>query len=206
MALYKYLRSKYAEAFRDGEIRFQPLTFYQRWERDRAIGDPHEAMLLFRPTAGLPIHNLTTNQHFTLPATFVSSIVANDVFVLCVSQRLDEQLAREFEADACIEILDTRRFVLKLQHSVKAHFEAAMLINGPVSYYDTEDPAGVNWALPDTIVRSKRNGYAHQSEYRFAFASRRVMKIGSTVQRLQFGDVGPIGSPTIADPRFLSIG
>jgi hypothetical protein len=64
----------------------------------------------------------------------------------------------------------------------------------------------VNWALPDAIVRSKRSGYAHQSEYRFAFANRRLMKIGNAVQRLQFGEVGPLEPPTIADPRVLSIG
>jgi hypothetical protein len=152
ITLYKYMPSAYVDAFRDGAIRFQPLTFYQRWEADRSIGDPHEAMLLFRPKTGLSIHNLTTNQRFTLPATFVSSIVANDVFVMCVSQRLDERLARDFSADACVEIQDTRRFVLKLQHAVRAQVEAGVLINGPVAYYDSEDPAGVNWALPDTIL------------------------------------------------------
>jgi hypothetical protein len=141
-----------------------------------------------------------------MPATFVSSIIANDVFVFCVSQRLDEPLAREFGADACVEILDTRKFVLKLQRAVRSQVEAAVLINGPVNYYETEDPAGVNWALPDTIVRSKRSGYAAQSEYRFAFANRRVLKIGNTIQRLQFREVGPIEPPMLAEPRLLHVG
>jgi len=206
MPLYKYIQSEFVEHFLDGFVRFQPLTYYQRWEADRSIGDPHEAMLLFRPKAGLSIYNLTTDQRFTLPATFVSSIVANDVFVFCVSQRLDQQLARDFRAEACVEILDTRKFVLDLQRAVKGQVEAGVLINGPVAYYESEDPAGVNWALPDTIVRSKRSGYAGQSEYRFAFANRRVLKIGNTIQRLQFGEVGPIQPPMLAEPRVLDIG
>jgi hypothetical protein len=141
MTLYKYIPSAFVEAFRDGDVRFEPLTYYQRWERDRAIGDPHEAMLIFRPTTGLAIHNQTTNQRFTLPATFVSSNAANDVFVFCVSQRLDEHLARECNADACVEIHDTRRFVLKLQRAVKTQVEAGVLINGVVSYYESGVPA-----------------------------------------------------------------
>jgi hypothetical protein len=89
VALFKYLPARYVDSFLDGAVRFQPLSYYQRWERDRAIGDPNEAMLLFRPRAGLAVNNLTTGQRFLLPATFVSEVVANDVWVFCVSQRFD---------------------------------------------------------------------------------------------------------------------
>jgi hypothetical protein len=61
--------------------------------------------------------------------------------VFCVSQRLDEHLARECNADACVEIHDTRRFVLKLQRAVKTQVEAGVLINGVVSYYESGVPA-----------------------------------------------------------------
>lgn len=206
MALFKYLPSRYVDSLLDGAVRFQALSYYQGWERDRAIGDPNEAMLLFRPKVGLAVNNLTTGQRFLLPATFVSSVVANDVWVYCVSQRFDWDVAAEFEADACVEITDVRRFVLKLQRAVKAHVASSVLLNRPVRYYDTEDPADANWALPDQIIYSKRAGYSGQSEYRFAFAKQTILKVGNAVQRLQFGDVVPLDSPAIPRPTVLEVG
>lgn len=206
MALYKYLPSQFLEAFLDGNVRFQPLAYYQRHEEQGAIGDPNEAMRLFRPKTGLPIHNLTTGQRFILPATFVSEIVANDVFVLCLSERLDADLARDLGYDACIEIRDARRFVLRMQTALRGLPGSNVLLKRSVAYYDTEDPVGVNWALPDAIVMSKRAYFAGQHEYRIAFADRRVLRIGNSVQRLQFGEVRPLGHQPIAEPRTVPIG
>lgn len=206
MALFKYLPSRYVDSFLNGAVRFQPLSYYQRWERDRAVGDPNEAMLLFRPKAGLTVNNLTTGQRFQLPATFVSEVVANDVWVFCVSQSLDWALADEFEADSCVEINDVRRFILKLQRAVKEQVTSSVLLNRPVRYYETDDPADVNWAIPDQIIYSKRGGYSRQSEYRFAFANRQVLKVGNAVQRLQFGEVAPVGQVVIPDPAVLEVG
>lgn len=204
--LFKYIPARSVDSFLSGAVRFQPLSYYQQWERDRAIGDPNEAMLLFRPKAGLAINNLTTGQRFLLPATFVSEVIANDVWVFCVSERFDSQMAAQFEADACVEIHDVRRFVLKLQQAVKKQATSSVLINRPVRYYDTEDPAGVNWALPEQIIYSKRGGYSAQSEYRFAFANRQVLKVGNAVQRLQFGEVTPVAPATIPAPSVLQVG
>jgi hypothetical protein len=206
VALFKYLPTRYVDSFLGGAVRFQPLSYYQRWERDRAIGDPNEAMLLFRPKAGLAVNNLTTGQRFQLPATFVSEVIANDVWVFCVSQRFDWTLAAQFDADACVEITDVRRFVLKLQRAVKAQLASSVLLNRPVRYYETEDPADVNWALPDQIIYSKRVGYSEQSEYRFAFANRRVLKVGNAVQRLQFGDVTPVVQAVVPEASVLEVG
>ena len=206
MALFKYHPSQFLDAFLDGELRFQPLSYYQRHEMRGAIGDSHEAMRLFRPKAGLPIHNLTTGQKFVLPATFVSEVVANDVFVLCLSQHLDEALARSLGYDACVEIRDVRRFVRRLQAKLRAQPGSNVLLNRPVTYYNSEDPVGVNWALPDAIVMSKRAYFADQQEYRLAFADRRVLKIGNTIQRLQFGDIKSVEHPHVPEPRTLSIG
>jgi len=206
VAIFKYLPSQYVDPFLDGAVRFQPLSYYRRWERDRAIGDPNEAMLLFSPRAGLAVHNLTTGQRFSLPASFVSSVVANDVWVFCVSQHLDWGLASQFGADACIEIFDMRRFVLKLQRAVKTQLVSSALLNRPVRYYETEDPAGVNWAIPDQIIFSKRAGYSEQAEYRFAFANRRVLKVGNAVQRIQFGDDRPVDQSVPPEPKALVVG
>ena len=64
----------------------------------------------------------------------------------------------------------------------------------------------VVWALPDQIIYSKRDGYGGQSEYRFAFADRRVLKVGNATQRLQFGEVAPLGQAVISDPVILKVG
>ena len=206
MALFKYLSACYVDSLLSGAVRFQPLSYYQRWERDRAVGDPNEAMLLFRPEAGLALNNSTTGQRFPLPASFVSEVVANDVWVFCVSRHLDWTLATEFNADTCVEIVDVRRFILKLHRGVKTKAVSSVLINRPVRYYETADPAGVDWALPDRIIFSKRHRYAGQAEYRFAFGDRQFFKVGNAVQRLQFGEVAPLGQAVIPDPVTLEVG
>jgi hypothetical protein len=206
MALFKYTRCCFVESLLNGDVRFQPLSYYQAHENALAIGDPHEAMRLFRPTAGQQINNLTTGKQFTLPATFVSSVVANEIFVFCASESLSEELAREFDCDACVEICDVKRFTRRLQAAVRALPGSHALIRRPVSYYEDADPVGVNWALPELIVMSKRVFYAEQREYRFAFAERRVLKVYRTVQRLVIGDVTPAPVQMVAAPRVLAIG
>lgn len=86
MALFRYIPSEYVDSFLDGHIWFKPLSCHQQQENTDAVGYPHEAMRLFQPTSGLEINNLTTGERFTLLATLVSSVVANDIFVLCFSE------------------------------------------------------------------------------------------------------------------------
>lgn len=205
MRLFKYIPSRHVEAFRDGTVRFQPLSFYQRHENQIAIGDPHEAMRLFRPPQGLEINNLTTGRKFRMPAAFVSQARADAIFVFCVSQALSRDLAQEFGADACVELTDGEAFLSQLEAAVHSQVGSSVSLHRAVSYFQDADPPGVNWALPEAIVMSKRAFYSGQSEYRFAFGKRGVFDLGQTVQQLALGDVRPSQS-TIPGPRLISIG
>jgi hypothetical protein len=205
MHLYKYTASRYVESFQNGEVRFLPLSYYQQHEANLAVGDPDEAMRLFRPTAGLEVNNLTTGKAFLLPATFVSTAVAEDVFVFCLSRSLDRSLAQEFGYDSCVEITNVETFIQRIARAVAVEHNANRLLHGPVSYYREPDPPGVAWALPDAIVMSKRAFYERQAEYRFAFGRRDVLDVGRTAQQLPLGDVPRReGRPGL--PRILQIG
>ena len=206
MHLFKYIPSQYLKSFLGGAVRFQALSFFQRYENQIAIGDAFEAMRLFRPTGGLEINNLTTGQTFTLPGAFLSSALAERIFVFCASKTLSQSLAQEFRSDACVEISDFEAFLSKLQIAVAAQPGSNVLLHGAVSYYQDADPPGVNWALPDAIIMSKRDFYRRQCEYRFAFAEREVLDVGRTAQRLVTGAVQPTHSNRGAAPRELAVG
>ena len=172
MHLFRYISSQYLDRFLDGAVRFQPLSFYQRHENQLAVGDPHEAIRVFKPARGLEVNNLTSGKSFTLEAAFVSSARAEAMFVFCASQVLSPELACEFASDTCIEITDVETFSARLQIAVAAEPGSNVLLHRAVSYYDDSDPPIVDWALPDAILMSKRAFYRRQCEYRFAFTER----------------------------------
>ena len=51
-------------------------------------------------------------------AAFLNSINTDRVFVFCLSTKLDNSLSAEFDADVCVEILNTREFMERCERKV----------------------------------------------------------------------------------------
>jgi hypothetical protein len=211
LRLYKYTRSKYTASLLDGAIRFQPLSYFQQYEDNRAVGDPHEARRLFRPQGGLVINNITRGTTSVVPASFLSSAQADRIFVYCVSLGFDEDVAREFGYDSYVEILDGEGLSRRLKTAIATAAPGARMFEGAVQYYEDSDPPGINWALPEVMVLSKRAFYASQWEYRFAFGPKDALELGSTVQKLVFRQdkpaakkTGPVKVVQVGDIRDIS--
>src|ERR1700681_309352 len=103
-SLYKYFpERKYAEAFLGGQMLFRSLAYFRDSE-DPIRGDEYEGTSKYLPDGGLVVHNKTQGTTFTVPMAFESSVKADEIFVFCVSQTLSADIAKQFNAVACVEI------------------------------------------------------------------------------------------------------
>lgn len=166
-SLYKYFSEpKYAEAFLDGQMLFRSLAYF-RDNEDAGRGDEYEGTSKFRPAGGLVVNNQTQGTTFTLPMAFESSVVAHEIFVYCVSQTLSADIAKEFNAVACVEVTKIATLCGRIRAALPS---TATFRARPVEYYPPTQGGNPRWALPDHIATSKLDRWASQDEYRFIFS------------------------------------
>jgi len=165
-SLYKYFsRQQWAEAFLDGELFFNSLSYFRDYEDQNVRGDHDEGVSTYRPPNGLVGYNHTQRRPFVLPKhAFNSTANQDEIFVLCTSQVLSEELRIRFAAVACVEILNIGTLCNRIRAKLP---RGATFFNRRVLYYDPSEPPMERWALPDKIATSKIDRYAWQCEYRF---------------------------------------
>lgn len=207
--LYKYISSKYVDAFvRRGEVLFRALSYFRDYEEEQVRGDEFEGTRLHRPEHGLEITLTKTQEKIMLPHSFESAVNEDDIFVFCLSTYFSIDLAAEFNADACIEIYRPAKFISEIRAALarRASIKSKMLVHGEVKYYIKEEPPIVDWALPERIAMSKRRAYEAQHEYRIAFAVNDAFRVENTRLRLVApGDRRTLRSP-IHPERLLKLG
>lgn len=206
---YRYFSElKRAKDFINGSLRFCCLSHYHRIEDGEVRGDLNEGSIIYTPDGGLTINDQTQGKSFRIPeGAFVSGVNTEEVFILCASASMTDELRVKFEAKACVEIRKVATFCARIQAELppNATFRAHR-----VTYYSPAAEPGVKWAFPDMIAFSKVDSYAWQDEYRFAFSLSGALQDGKTTQRVNIH--GPIHGtdPTLAvtvpRPYGLSIG
>jgi hypothetical protein len=185
--LYKYLPEQYVEAFvREGAILFRSLSYFRDYEADQVRGDEFEGTRLYRPQGGLEITLTATQRKIALSHSFESSVNEDDIFVFCLSRAFSVDLAAEFQASACVEILNPGRFIAGIRAALlrRPSIKNKMLMYGEVKYYTQDEPPIVDWALPERIAMSKRSIYIPQQEYRITFAINGAFSVENTRVRL----------------------
>ena len=166
-SLYKYYSErKWAEAFLDGKILFRSLSYFRDCE-DSARGDEYEGTSTFLPDGGLIINNQTQGTTFGDPRAFESTVKAGEIFVFCASRSLSEEIAREFKAVVCVEILKISTLCARIQAALPP---TATCRGRKVEYYKQSEAGHPRWALPDDIATSKLDSFASQDEYRLVFS------------------------------------
>ena len=171
--LYKYLPSKYLDAFVGrGELLFRSLSYFRNFEELQVRGDPFEGKRLYKPSGGLEITKTSTGEKVLLPAAFEASVRDREIFVFCLSKKLSPELAQVFKTDACVEITEPALLLARLRSALQLRrwVRGARLLHGPVNYYSSEDPPLAEWAVPQRMVMRKTIEYSDQDEYRLAFA------------------------------------
>jgi len=186
----------------DGDVRFKSLSYYHQIEDGAVRGDGNEGSIYTQPDTGLLIHNQTQGYTRVIPAgAFRANARSDEIFVLCASNSMKDDLRIRFEAECCVEILR----VFNLRERIRARLPAASTFKAKaVSYYSKDDEIGIRWAFPDKITFEKTDCYSWQDEYRFAFSITDALDFGNTSQQLQIPAPGTTELPkpiTILEPR-----
>jgi hypothetical protein len=177
----------------DGDVRFRSLSCYQQIEDGAVRGDPNEGSIYTQPETGLPMHNQTQGYTRVIPAAaFRSNAKADEIFVMCASNSMKDELRVRFEAECCVEILKVFNLRARIQAKLPA---GSTFMAKAVSYYSKNDEIGIRWAFPDKITFEKVDCYFWQDEYRFAFSMTDALDFGKTSQQIQIPAPGSTGLP-----------
>ena len=187
-------------------MRFYPLSYYRQIEDGAVRGDGNEGSIYTQPDTGLVMHNQTHGYTRVIPAgAFRSNADKSDeIFILCASNSMKDDLRIRFEAECCVEILK----VFNLRARIQARLPTgSTFMAKAISYYSKNDEIGIRWAFPDKIAFEKLDSYSWQDEYRFAFSTTDALGFGKTSQQVQIpAPATELPKPTtIAEPREYNI-
>ena len=100
---------QYAQDMIQGSLRFGSLARYRDLEEQRVRGDRREGTSVYAPPKGLEITNYARNTYSVQQGwRMESDVKADEIFVFCMSKSLTEEMTREFNAVACVDLSLTR--------------------------------------------------------------------------------------------------
>jgi hypothetical protein len=181
-SLYKYLPSSHLDAFLSrGEVLFRALSYFRHYEELEVRGDRHEGVRLFSPNEGLEVRKNGSEEATRLPMAFEAKVQEREIFVFCLSTSLSPELAVEFNADVCVELVEPENFIAAVQRTLlsRPSLKSKRLVHGLVSYYEPETPPLAAWAVPEYVALAKLARYQRQAEYRLAFGRRRAFDVNN---------------------------
>ena len=147
------------------------------------------------------MHNQTQGYTRVIPAgAFRANAKSNEIFILCASNSMKDELRVRFEAECCVEVLRVATLCARIEAKLPA---GSTFMAKAISYYSKNDEIGIRWAFPDKITFEKIDCYSWQDEYRFAFSITDALAFGKTSQQLQIPAPGTTDSPkpiTIHEP------
>lgn len=203
--LYRYFdQLQWVDDFLDGKLLFRPLSYYRAYEDHQVRGDKNEGVAVFQPVGGLVVTKLTQGAPFTQPNhRFESAVKQNEIWAYCMSRVRTAELAAEFGAVACVEILDVRAFCRRVKEALPTDAE---FFAKRVEYYRVTDAASPRWALPELIVNSKQHTFFRQAEFRLVFSTTGALRFENVALRLVQGDGTAPPSPPGLDNQLISVG
>jgi hypothetical protein len=133
---------------------------------------------------------------------FESSVKAQEIFVYCVSQALSADIAKEFNAVACVEVTKIATLCARIREALPA---TAAFRARPVDYYLQTQGGNPRWALPDQIATSKLVRWTSQNEYRFLFSLTDALGFEKVETRLSDRKNRPTAKPEEHTSRLLKL-
>lgn len=167
----------------DGELGFRSLSQFKQIEDGEVRGDLREGSITFQPKGGLVGNNQTQGKAFNLleGSYFDSDVKTEEIFIMCASNSMTDELRERFEAKACVQIYRPKNLLDRIGYELP---RTATLRAERVVYYSPVNKPGPKWALPEIIAFSKIDSYAWQDEFRYVFAITDALKYGSTQQKI----------------------
>jgi hypothetical protein len=127
-----------------GEVLFRSLSYFRDFEdrtTKQVIEDRYEGTGTSMPDGGVILRARDTGKvvKFVEPFAFNKIVNTEDIFVFCVGNSYSDDLVREFNAVACVEMLDKQAFFDRLKPILPA---GATFVSGRVEYYRAIVDAG----------------------------------------------------------------
>jgi hypothetical protein len=181
MILYKYLKKQFAnELINEGKILVGTYYDFRKME-DPQRGDKDEGRIVYslKVEQDIEVKNLPTTVKGNLNIEGGGKLILkagakasshgeiDDAYMFCCSRIHDQKLMTDFEADACIEIIDVDNFSLtiaKKLHEMGLIYD--LIIEKDCNYIGHEVPH--DYKETPHFLKDK-NLYGHQAEYRFVF-------------------------------------
>lgn len=203
---YKYFQKfERAKQFLDGRVYCQTLAVFRDYQDKTAkqiIGDEFESTRIYRPAAGLQI-NQAQGTSGPSQMGFESSARAGEIYVFCISVAFTDELRKEFNAEACVEILQPAKFIQRWHAALP---KDAKHFAKKVDYYRQEHVPGNVWPQPHLIATTKLDRFAYQQEYRLGFSTSGALDFGQTTQQLVDRKMRPLSKPEEHDHHTLHLG
>jgi uncharacterized ferritin-like protein (DUF455 family) len=167
MFVYKYLREKYLEQFRErGTIAIGNIEWYRDIENKR-IQDPLEGRTKYLIHAGREpielsieqVNAITNDYHISArlriaPYTFFEDYLnVPNAFVFSMSYRFDRDLMKRFGCDACYKIADIKQFANIIQKELNKQYRLLFSVAKKVSYVETKEIYVTN-NNKNTVIRT----------------------------------------------------
>ncbi|MEN6488183.1 MAG: hypothetical protein ABFD66_04760 [Smithella sp.] len=169
--LYKYLPSQFVNAvIQEGILLFRNLSYFRQHEDNRR-GDPLEGFHRDNPDNDITAKNPSLGMAIKGDFSFLNSTNTDLIYVFCLSKALNQRLFNEFEADACIEIIEIEEFLKRTKIAVEnlPSVHNSGLLSDSVNYYQDNAPAGFDIKNPKNLSFAKGIHYQHQEEFRVVF-------------------------------------
>ena len=112
-----FAKREWGEAFIEGDVRFKSLSYYHQIEDGAVRGDGNEGSIYTQPETGLVMHNRTQGCTRVIPGAFQSFAKSDEIFILCASNSMKEELQVRFEAECCVEILKVADLCARIEAS-----------------------------------------------------------------------------------------
>lgn len=209
MRLFKYIPKQYVDVvLKDGAFLFRSLSYFQDLEDEQIRGDRYEGAQKFAGDGGLEITNKTRGTTHTENWIFNSKVDAENIFIFSTSKILSKELAYEFKAECCIEILDSTKIISGLSRTIlrRRHIKPNRLFHGDIQYYKESQAPGIDWAFPNRIVTRKLEAFLPQQEYRFYFSIKNALGFGRTQQQIEMTPSQKVKRNTPHPEKCLKIG
>ena len=118
-------------------MRFKSLSYYHQIEDGAVRGDGNEGSVYMQPETGLVMRNKTQGYTSIIPAgAFRANANSEEIFILCASNSMKDELRVRFEAECCVEILKAFNLCARIEAKLPA---GSTFMAKAVSYYSTDD-------------------------------------------------------------------
>jgi len=154
-----------------GDVYLSPASKFDNGSLPKGAHDPSELIIeqQLSPEAKFYVVDKTTGEKSFLETVNISPLKTrpvSDYYTFCMTTVFNPSMFHEFEADTCVVINDTEKFLLSLGKAIEATIPGYAYWFDHVTYYSKKKFYSFDFSFRE-IMFAKELDYAPQNEFRF---------------------------------------